>query len=192
MAQNYHLESHVISGGGETSSGGDHTISGTIGQAAAGFSSGGDYELRSGFWGGGLTVVVEPDESFETWMENLPDEAKPPEDQRGPNDTPGGDGMANLLKYALGLMPLTPSAEAAPTMVSEDGYLGIELERSRDAAVTFQLEGSEDFLEWVDVPFNAEIINPDVGDNRERINLISVLGTDTHSRYFLRLRVHMH
>lgn len=47
-------------------------------------------------------------------MENLLEPDKPPAGQRGPLDQPAGDGVSNLLKYALGLLPMVPTAEAAP------------------------------------------------------------------------------
>ncbi len=191
-AQDSDIESHVVSGGGGTSSAGDITVRGTFGQPAAGIVSGGDTILHGGFWDGGLSVVVEPDESFDSWMESLPEQDKPPEGQRGPDDAPAGDGMSNLLKYALGLMPMKPSPDAAPAVViNGGGYLGIELKRSRDAAVTFQVEGSSDFEEWVDVPYNQQVIDANFADDREHITLLSGLETGQHPRYFLRLRVLM-
>ena len=39
-----------VDGGGNTSTGGDFTLSGTIGQPDAGSMSGGDYAIGGGFW----------------------------------------------------------------------------------------------------------------------------------------------
>jgi hypothetical protein len=53
VGQNYSIESYVIAGGGGTSSGGDFTLSGTVGQPSAGIPlSGGTYTLQGGFWPG--------------------------------------------------------------------------------------------------------------------------------------------
>ncbi|MEM9530284.1 MAG: hypothetical protein AAGA23_05155 [Pseudomonadota bacterium] len=41
----------VIPGGGGTSSGGDYTLTATVGQAAARSASGGGFTLNGGFWG---------------------------------------------------------------------------------------------------------------------------------------------
>lgn len=41
-------------GGGGTSSAGNYSLSGTIGQADAGAMTGGNYRLAGGFWGGGV------------------------------------------------------------------------------------------------------------------------------------------
>jgi hypothetical protein len=47
----YTLDWWSVDGGGTTSStGGDYSLGGTIGQPDAGTSSGGDYTLEGGFW----------------------------------------------------------------------------------------------------------------------------------------------
>ncbi len=50
-AQTYDISWHTIAGGGGTSSGGNYSVSGTIGQSDAGTLSGGNYTLVGGFWG---------------------------------------------------------------------------------------------------------------------------------------------
>ncbi len=45
-----------IASGGGTSSGGNFTIIGTIGQADAGLSAGGAFAVEGGFWGGAYAV----------------------------------------------------------------------------------------------------------------------------------------
>ena len=47
-AQNYRIEWFTIDGGGGTSSGGQYTLSGTIGQPDAGELKGGNYVLEGG------------------------------------------------------------------------------------------------------------------------------------------------
>ncbi|HEX3798859.1 MAG TPA: hypothetical protein VH413_09170 [Verrucomicrobiae bacterium] len=51
FAQTYDISWHTIAGGGGTSSGGSYSVTGTIGQPAAGNLSGGSYSLTGGFWG---------------------------------------------------------------------------------------------------------------------------------------------
>jgi hypothetical protein len=48
----YAIDWYTIDGGGGTSSGGNYTLSGTIGQPDAGTLSGGSYTLEGGFWPG--------------------------------------------------------------------------------------------------------------------------------------------
>lgn len=52
FAQNYSIDWHKIAGGGGTSSSGQYSVSGTIGQHDAGLQqmSGGNYSLTGGFW----------------------------------------------------------------------------------------------------------------------------------------------
>jgi hypothetical protein len=49
----YDLSWYTIDGGGGTSTGGSFVVRGTIGQPDAGVMSGGNFELRGGFWAGG-------------------------------------------------------------------------------------------------------------------------------------------
>src|SRR5207253_9256822 len=51
-AQPFAIDWFTIDGGGGTSSGGNYTLSGTIGQPDAGTLSGGNYTLEGGFWPG--------------------------------------------------------------------------------------------------------------------------------------------
>jgi hypothetical protein len=50
-AQTYDLSWYKIAGGGGTSTNGNYSLSGTIGQVDAGVMSGGNYTLAGGFWG---------------------------------------------------------------------------------------------------------------------------------------------
>ena len=54
----YSISHSVIAGGGATSTGGVFTVSGTIGQPAAGTMTGGNYTLQGGFWS--VSVVQTP------------------------------------------------------------------------------------------------------------------------------------
>ena len=58
----YEISWYTIDGGGGVSSGGPYTLTGTIGQADADWSEGGDYELLGGFWPGGPLCFVEFDD----------------------------------------------------------------------------------------------------------------------------------
>ena len=55
----YALEWSTIDGGGGQSSGGQYTLTGTIGQPDAAYSDGGNYELLGGFWSGGPLCIVD-------------------------------------------------------------------------------------------------------------------------------------
>jgi len=68
----YEISWYTIDGGGGRSTGGDFTLTGTIGQPDAAYSRGGNYELLGGFWPGGPLCFVDF-ESFarfaEYWLE---------------------------------------------------------------------------------------------------------------------------
>lgn len=49
-AQNYSIDWYTVAGGGGTSSGGNYSVSGTIGQPATATMSGGNFSLTGGFW----------------------------------------------------------------------------------------------------------------------------------------------
>lgn len=58
----YEISWYTIDGGGGTSSGGPYTLTGTIGQPDADWSSGGNYEVLGGYWPGGPLCIVEFDD----------------------------------------------------------------------------------------------------------------------------------
>ena len=55
----YKINWSTIDGGGRISTGGNYTLSDTIGQPDAGKMAGGDYILSGGFWAGGNTCWVD-------------------------------------------------------------------------------------------------------------------------------------
>ena len=61
----YSIDWHTIDGGGGTSTGGAYTLTGTIGQHDAGFSSAEQYEVLGGFW---LQPIVDTD------LDGVPDD----------------------------------------------------------------------------------------------------------------------
>ncbi|MGI6272509.1 MAG: hypothetical protein ACOYLD_09170 [Anaerohalosphaeraceae bacterium] len=54
----YEISWYSIDGGGGTSTGGRYSLTGTVGQADTGVSSGGSYVLSTGFWPGSFGCVV--------------------------------------------------------------------------------------------------------------------------------------
>lgn len=192
------ITAHSINSGGGQSKAGPTVLTGTIGASIAGFSTGGNVALTGGFSATLEIILPEPGESFETWMASLPAPHQPPPGQRGPYDEPAGDGMSNLLKYALGLMPMTPSADAAPRIVrvpfqnDVDGpwqhKLALEFKASVDAAVTFEIEAETDLTQWQNVTFSRQNGNTD-GDGRQEVSLITNIVAEDHDRHFLRLIV---
>lgn len=73
-------------------------------------------------------ILLEPVEpvppAFADWMAGF---AEVPPDERGPPATPARDGVANLLKYAVGRSPLEPAGDRLPMSWSEPGEHGQHL-----------------------------------------------------------------
>lgn len=134
-------------------------------------------------------VLPEPDPSYNAWMDALPDGEKPPENQRGHDDKPAGDGMSNLLKYALGLKPLTPSGQEAPRVTAfSGGKLAVELTRATSSTAVIGLEASTDLVTWAPVDFSVEW-QENVGADRERVHF--AIDAPNARSYFIRLRVEL-
>ncbi|NLH16586.1 MAG: hypothetical protein GX455_08405 [Phycisphaerae bacterium] len=72
FAAEYEIPWYTIDGGGGTSIGGVYSLTGTIGQADTGVSSGGVYVNSAGFWPGNFGCVVNLTDLrllAEAWME---------------------------------------------------------------------------------------------------------------------------
>lgn len=137
-----------------------------------------------------LTIVPpSPDPSFLAWMTSLPENEKPPENQRGITDAPAGDGLNNLLKYALGLKPMTAYTNAGPTLVQVSAdSLVLELVRAKTSTAVIIPEGSSDLKSWDAVNF-VEVSQEDVDENRERVHY--VIQRPESDTCFLRLRIEL-
>lgn len=112
---------------------------------------------------------------------------------RGPNSTPAGDGVPNLLKYALWLGAMDSVTETLPVPVVVDGqpgqrHLGLEFTRNVLASdLRLELEVSADLKTWEVVPSALDLTKPDWGDQFVRLREIAPLGTAM--RRFERLKV---
>ncbi len=106
---------------------------------------------------------------------------------------PDGDGVANLLEYALGGDPNTPDRSVLPVTgtVTEDGieYLTFSFERPSPAPedIAYIPEASSDLLEWGEVELEVES-SPN-GDGMESLFYRSAEPLGDEARYFIRLRV---
>ena len=66
--QSYSIDRFAIAGGGGTSTGGNFTLNGTLGQPDAGTMSGGNYSLAGGFWGASQTPPPAGSVIIKVWV----------------------------------------------------------------------------------------------------------------------------
>jgi autotransporter-associated beta strand protein len=64
---------------------------------------------------------------------------------------PSGDGIPNLMKYALGLDPLGTNAAVSPLAVLTNGSLRMDFSRIADPDLTYSIEASGDLSLWTNV-----------------------------------------
>ena len=64
---------------------------------------------------------------------------------------PSGDGIPNLMKYALGLDPAVANASARPLALLTNGCLRMDFTRIADPDLTFSIEASGDLTSWTNV-----------------------------------------
>ncbi len=139
---------------------------------------------------GGQGVALWTTAGFADWdaLDSLP------ADQRGPGDTPAGDGVANLVKYALGVLPMDSARERLPKMGtahSQNGqlYPVASFIRSLNAPgveivvqVANQLEYSTDLGHTVLSRVNQ-------GDGTELVTVRSNASYSQQVRQFFRLKI---
>ena len=95
--------------------------------------------------------------------------------------SPRGDGMQNLLKYALGLNATATSSNASlNTQVNADGRLALTFMRAR-SELTYTVEGSDDLITWSTIAANP-------GTAGETVTVTDTAPTSAKKR-FIRLKV---
>lgn len=139
-----------------------------------------------------LTVTGGPAEptGFFAW----PALAGLPEDQRDPLATPAGDGISNLLKYALGIEPMADASDHLPqvhSFIDLNGQLYLALEYVRP----FGREGIQMAVKAASDPGFASQIETvmvgaeDLGDGWERVTVRPTVPFTPSSPQYMRLEV---
>ncbi len=130
-------------------------------------------------------VIVESPTSYELWAE----EQGLTTETMGPLADADGDGLLNLLEYALGGDPLAAGVSPVTSTLHESGPLALTFPRVADPALVYTVEASSDLVG----PWEALAApgNPSTGEaNAEgSITIVDTEPLGEHPRRFLRLRV---
>jgi autotransporter-associated beta strand protein len=142
-----------------------------------------------------LQLLVEQ-ASFEDWAENVfPEEV--PEELRTAESDANGDGVSNLMAYALGVEPMQIATGFLPGASLETGpestEFAFQFRRNRHAGdVDYVMEVSENLIVWSEVMEEPVLVEADVeGDGRVELVEIRLPVDEVNCRKFARLRVRL-
>ena len=114
----------------------------------------------------------------------------------GPNANPAGDGVPNVLKYALGLDPNAASVAGLPVVTRNAGRLQLQFARNTGATdLTLQVQASNDLASWSAVATLAAGASAwttaqgaTVTDTNGQVTVLDGASTPPTGRRFLRLQ----
>ncbi len=109
----------------------------------------------------------------------------------GPDATPAGDGIENLLKYALNLNPFEPAQrDDLPLAQLVNGRLALTYSRSDlRSDISCVAEVSDDLVSWTSGDAVTETIAVEVDGDWERVTIADRLPVSESGCRFMRLRV---
>ena len=108
----------------------------------------------------------------------------------GDTASPAGDGIPNLVKYAMGLDPRTPSRDAMPGAAMVDGHLTLSYTRRTLAPdVDYVVEVSENLRDWFSGNEYVEEVEANEQGNRIHVTVRDREPAKGNTRSFIRLRV---
>ncbi len=135
-----------------------------------------------------LTVEPPPATGFSGWPALL----NVPADKRGALDTPAGDGISNLIKFALGLTPAIPAGSASTagsTSVSGTAYPTVVFKRRKDIAdVTIEVLAAS-VLPVIDSIPTQVVSVTDNGDGTETVVVRTTVPISAASKQFFTIKV---
>lgn len=103
----------------------------------------------------------------------------------GPLENPTGDGMPNLLKFALGLDPGLPASVALPSVRAENGVMSLHFSRNTLAqGIRLLVERSTNLADWSVDQAEPEILK----DGRIQSVRVDLGAPPVHGPVFFRLR----
>ncbi len=132
-----------------------------------------------------------PSSGYDQWVQAHFDPADwENEELTGPGANPSGDGISNLLKYAMALSPWETGREHLPAaMIVEDALL-LTYRRAKNAdGASFVVEVSPDLSEWSSGPQHVEEIDAEDRGDHELVTVMALHYPGENARGFMRLRI---
>ena len=102
--------------------------------------------------------VLMRSESVSTWPQWQAAELAG-EPLNGPNDDPDGDGLPNLIEFALGTPPRSATPTPHPPVTRVEGHTQMTIPRKIGHAVNLTVEVSGDLRQWDSGPGFTEVIS---------------------------------
>ena len=127
---------------------------------------------------------------FAAWQAtNFTTEQLADPDISGANAAPAGDGVANLVKYALGLSPFTPADPLQLTSLAfTNGAWALVYHRPADITdIVYDPQTSTDLLNWTNGGISLQLLGVDT--NSLQIWGASYIGAQDPVRFY-QLRLH--
>ncbi len=106
----------------------------------------------------------------------------------GPEAEPFGDGLANVIRYALGVPAGETASAHLPSLAGGAAGYGLEFPfDSRRADVAVVVEASVDLADWSSVIYDSRVDFPPPADGNGRVIIVDPRGTDGNCFYRLRV-----
>ncbi len=146
-----------------------------------GYSAGKDSEID---------VILEP-RAHDAWLaEHFSESQREDPSVSGDSANPAGDGIPNLLKFALALDPWKPAVpgDLLTQEIDGDALLLTHLRRPESAGITYHLDVSNDLENWSSGTDVLETVSTETEGELERVVVAAPL-SDSETQRFFRLRV---
>jgi hypothetical protein len=127
---------------------------------------------------------------YTQWLlDSLSESAMADPAMTGEAAAPAGDGISNLMKFALGLRPLDDGTASLPVTGMAEGYLTLTYRQSKQATdVTYTVEAGDALAAGSWAPATQVLSQSDAGDHW-LVTVRDLVPMAGHPRRFMRLQV---
>jgi len=193
-ATGYNIKRATVSGGPYTGVGTSVSNNYTDSSVTNGITY---YYVVSAVNGGGESsnsteANVTPLTPLQLWRQTKFGTTDPNDPVAGDMAIPKHDGVANLMKYALGLDPTKVANSGLPAPGTSNDHLNLTFNRQQIASdITYRVEGSDDLATWTEL-WNSTTVPYGGGNNASQqvtvTDSTSMSAAPNHKR-FMRLKV---